>query len=196
MTDFSLQLSGGETNYVERNQLRAKPQVLSTNPHLPRALGPNLPLGTGWGLVSGVCSGEANHDSSRAQEPELRSLLPVTCILWLERIFGWVGWMALCYEEQKVKSLFYADDTVLLSPTRNGLITVRRNGSGWTAPNPSCHFWQMLSNMELAFIQQPLAGTHPFSHAGLHFPTQSLGDSSGGDTCWILGVCGCSVRMS
>lgn len=88
----------------------------------------------------------------------------------------WMSWMnGLCYEEGKVKSLFYADDMVLLSPTRNGLITVRRNGSGWTAPTPSCHFWQMLSNVELAFIQQRVARTHPFSHAGLRFPTQSSG---------------------
>lgn len=43
----------------------------------------------------------------------------------------------LLYEKQGIKSLFYADNMVLLSPTRNGLITVRKKWLRMNRSNPS-----------------------------------------------------------
>lgn len=183
----------GETNYVERNQLRAKRQVLSTNPHLPQALGQNLPLITGEDRSQKeVCLGEANKQSTgtRALVPA-----PFNGILWLERIFGWVGWMAFVTRKGKLRvfsmqmTWFYchqpgmasllseemAQDELLQPP----VVIFGRCSPTWS--------WLLFNNVWLALILLVMQGSA--------FLLSHLGDSPGGDTCWIVGVCGCSVRI-
>lgn len=52
-----------------------------------------------------------------------------------------MSWMnGLCYEEGKVKSLFYADDMVLLSPTRNWPHYCQKKWLRMNCSNPQLSF--------------------------------------------------------
>ena len=96
-----------ETNYVERKQLWAKLEVLIFIPTLPRAPTQNLPLSSACRPASGgIASSKADGEFKQGTGATLWARLPLTCLVWLERIFGWAEWISLCYEEQKVESLF------------------------------------------------------------------------------------------
>lgn len=107
VTESGLLTQWRETNYVERKQLWAKLEVLIVIPTLPRALTQNLPLSSAFRPASkGIVSSKADVEFKQSTGAMLWSQLPLTCLVWLERISGWAEWISLCYKEQKVESLF------------------------------------------------------------------------------------------
>lgn len=135
---------------------------------------------------------------SRAQEPCALVPAPFNRYFMTWKNFGG-SWMncPLLYEKQGIKSLFYADNMVLLSPTRNGLITVRKKWLRMNRSNPSIVIfgrcpptlsWLLFNNLWITFI-------HLVTY-GYIFLRSHLGDSPGDDICLTLGICGCSIRVS
>lgn len=107
VTESGLWLSGEKLIMWKESNLWAKLEVLIFIPTPPRALTKNLPLSCACRPVSkGIVSSEADGEFKQSTGAMLWSQLPLTCLVWLERIFGWAEWIAFCYEEQKVESLF------------------------------------------------------------------------------------------
>lgn len=175
VTESGLWLSGEKLIMWKESNLWAKLEVLIFIPTPPWAPPTqNLPLSCACRPVSkGIVVLWSRWRVWAEHRSHALSQLPLTCLsMTWKKFLDELNELPFATRNRKVESLSMQMTWFYCHEARMASLLSEKTGSGWTVLTSDCHCWQMSSNIELAFIQQPVNCIHSSSHWGLHFPTQ------------------------